>query len=203
MNQALCMRPPRKHGHKSAPILSTDGRRGVKYGGRLVPSLRSLGLGVAILALTSLPGCNTSHAETPPWTAYFGTQDRVATWTNLVRGIGRGRTGIALSRLPLDSLADVPGFAFLLGEIEQVIATRDLIIPVGGLGSGITKARIDGYMEVLKPNDATRWSELVYAQAMAVGRLPNARDRVYWQIGNEINTKKMGQALRRVSGDPG
>ena len=134
-----------------------------------------------VLALgMSFPGIVVSST----WQDYLSTQDGEADWANTVRGAARGKTGLAILK---GSTGETYNFLPLLESLEKVTSTKDLIMPIGGLGSGRRQDLMDNYMRMIRYDDGKRWRRLVSEQVTAVAARFPQRD-AYWQIGNEINS---------------
>ncbi len=98
--------------------------------------------------------------------------------------MSRGETGFAVLKASTGQTYD---FQPLLQSLAAVTNTKDLILPVGGLGSGRRADLVDNYMRMIRYDKGERWRRLVFEQTTAVAaRFPQRQ--VYWQIGNEINS---------------
>ncbi len=138
-----------------------------------------------------------------PWTAYFGVQNRPTPWAGFVRGIGRSVTGMVLRpALPSEAIKTTE-FGQFLGQVKKVIQTRDVLIPFGGPGSAKKQDEVDAFMALVEQDEGATWKTLVQAQTRPLAELPEAQDRVYWQIGNEINSKHYSRTLRSWAKLPG
>jgi hypothetical protein len=120
-----------------------------------------------------------------PWTAYFSTQDRFADWASAVRGIGRGQTGLPNSKVApyIQDLSTAP------------LLSKKILLPVGGLDSGRGQAQVEAFLNQVKRDRAKTWKKIVYDQAIALTKVPGGSSRIAWQIGNEINSKKMAENI--------
>ena len=161
---------------------------------RLVVSL------LVILAV-SFPGTVVSSS----WQDYVSAQDEEVVWANTVRGVIRGKSGMAALQR---SAGETYDFQPLLQSLATVTDTKDLILPVGGLGSGRRQDLVDNYIRMIRFDNGERWRRLVLEQTTAVAARFLQRD-VYWQIGNEINSWHYGATMsswadsdETVIGDP-
>ncbi len=142
-----------------------------------------------------------------PWIDFVGAQDRTPDWAGLVRGIGRGATGVNLVDKRTGALMtpeESPKFQRFRQRAERALASgRTMIVPVGGLGSGRKSERVDPYMNGIEADGGKAWRAKVRAQVLALADLPGMKDRLYWQVGNEINSRHMTETLRAWSNRPG
>lgn len=140
-------------------------------------------------------------ADSYPWNAYIGASDRVAPWGGFVRGLGRGKTGLSLSgRDSLLPRSSGPQFDTLMAEIALLPRSRDLIIPVGGLLSAGNAERTRAFMTMIEADRGEIWRRAVGMQARRLTEVA-AADRVYWQVGNEINSALYARSLRLWRGE--
>ena len=126
-----------------------------------------------------------------PWFAHFGTQDAEGPWATAVRGVGRGLSGEP------DSLPA------LLAAVKAVSGGRDIMMPIGGLNSARDEAVTAQFLGNMRSDKGRTWEETVYRQTRAVARVVRGGQMVYWQIGNEINSRAWGSAIasnRKASG---
>ncbi|MFQ5644815.1 MAG: hypothetical protein ACE5FQ_14115 [Thiogranum sp.] len=155
-----------------------------------------------ILAMVVLASVSAEAAETVPWTAYFGDQTSAVSWSGFMRGVGLRSTGMSLAQENDDSLQVLDErLENIAGRVEGVIAERDVVLPVGGLVSGRRQEHVDTFMRRIERDGGKAWKELVYRQTARIARLPGARQRVYWQVGNEINSRHYSLSLHTWAGD--
>ncbi len=153
-----------------------------------VKAVIALAVVLPALASLALPAHGSETAY--PWTAYFGTHDKSAPWAGSVRGFGRREMSAALRAAPLGTHVDTPQFRRLVEQARELIQTRDLIIPVYRPYSSWKRGMANVFINQVEQDGAKSWKKLVTDQALALAKLPGARERIYWQFGNEINVKK-------------
>lgn len=128
-----------------------------------------------------------SYAGSHPWTAYFGTHYMDAEWAKSVRD----PVGPAIAGFWPDSRQRHPEldkrFDELLSDLEHRLSRQDVVLGVGGLGSGRRSEEVDAFMDMVKKDNANRWKDELHRRVVRVARLKHASERVYWQFGNEIN----------------
>jgi hypothetical protein len=120
-----------------------------------------------------------------PWTAYFSTQDSPVDWASAVRGIGRGQTGLPNAKVApyIQALSTAP------------LLNKKILLPVGGLDAGRGQAQVKAFMNQVTRDRAKTWKKIVYDQTIALTKIPAGSSRIAWQIGNEINSKKMAENI--------
>jgi hypothetical protein len=168
-------------------------------------NVKGISLGVFVLLIMLLCNASSYSAErkATPWTAYFGSQDRAAVWAYSVRGIGRGHTGLALrSTLKSPGGDEVSQLAMVEKTVRSLISNHQFIIPVGGLGSGRSEEKVNTFMTMIEKDGASAWKNIVKSQASRFALLAESQERLYWQIGNEINSKRFNENLRRWGAKP-
>jgi hypothetical protein len=131
-----------------------------------------------------------------PWTSYFGSQDGEKPWARTVRGVGRGKTGIAVLNVDRSfNMEQGSEFALLEEDVKKLIDTHDVIVPIGGLDGARDQKTVDRFMEMMKRDGGKLWKEVVYRQAVHFAKVPKSSQRLYWQVGNEINSKHYTEAM--------
>jgi len=144
-----------------------------------------------IVFLAAVALCCPGILLSASWMDYVSTQDEQAAWASTVRGVIRGKTGIAVMQA---SASESYNFQPLLHSLAAVKGTRDLILPVGGLGSGRRADVVDSYIRMIRYDGGKRWRRLIHQQTREVAaRFPG--QHVYWQVGNEINSWHFGTSL--------
>ncbi|MFO1188630.1 MAG: hypothetical protein U1E97_03335 [Alphaproteobacteria bacterium] len=140
-------------------------------------------------------------AEPPSWRAYIGANESDRPWAGFVRGLGRGHTGLSLSgRDGWVPRAELPAFTAYTAEMAALARSRDLLLQVGGLLAARNAARTRAFMEMIEADQGELWRRTVYGQAMRLAKVVD-RDRIYWQVGNEINSWHYARSLRLWSGE--
>ncbi len=133
-----------------------------------------------------------------PWTAYFSTQDTAVDWADSVRGVGRGQTGLPGS--------DTTSYVQALSDAS--LRTKNILLPVGGLDAGRNTAHVDTFMTQMSRDRGLSWKAIVYKQAIALTKVPGGSNRIAWpritwQVGNEINSKRMSETLQNWAKEKG
>ncbi len=150
-------------------------------------------------AIPSAPGTTAQQ-----WTDYLGNQQRGAPWAGFLRGVGLMETGLGAVRDRIPARGEpMPDFALLRERVSAAIAEHDVVMPVGGLVSGRRQSHVDTFMQLIERDQGATWRDLVRTQAAAIAGLPGGRERVYWQIGNEINSRHYSLSLRTYADAPG
>jgi len=154
---------------------------------------------VCVLVIAIDPSV-TFGRELYPWNAYIGANNRDAPWAGFLRGIGRGYTGLALSGTDaLVPRATTPAFGKFAADVAGIAKSRDLIIQVGGLLSAREAQRTRAFMTMIEADRGELWRHTVYLQARRLAEVTD-RDRIYWQVGNEINAWHYTRSFRLWQG---
>lgn len=140
---------------------------------RLRPLLWSLLFFSILSGGTARAGTTTPD----PWFRYFSAQGQHADWAGTVRGKDRGSQ---------DS-------ARLAGE-------GDLIVPVDwGLRSGKDPQAVAGVVRAIREGKAQPAKRELAARVRALEQAHRG-GRLYWQVGNEINSRSMARSLGAAGG---
>ena len=135
------------------------------------------------------------------WTAYVGNQTKTAPWAGFLRGIALGRSGMALQAAEAGATVDNARLSELANHLAQYTQEGDVIAPVGGLGSGRQQARVNQFLDFISGDNAAAWKQIVGQQTKAVANaIENGQGKVYWQIGNEINSRHFSATFRTWAG---
>lgn len=136
---------------------------------------------------------SSSQSVYIPWVSYFGAQDQVFPWGKGVRGIGRGK--LLVDKDISSTVAQIEGL------IKQ---DYTVILPVSYyLESKLVTPSESGKKSTsVKPNvkAINSFKQTLTEQSLKIMSIPGSSNRVYWQIGNEIN----GRGFKRkiIAGQP-
>ena len=100
---------------------------------------------VKLIFICALFATQNAFAQEDVWTSYFGIQSEKAPWAGFVRGIGLRHTGTSL--LAEDNSIQTDKVASLTSIVVNHIKNKDIIIPVGGLGSARKQERVDAFID--------------------------------------------------------
>ena len=152
---------------------------------------------IVVTCALLLSGCNGAqeYLNAPPdaevdgdWREYFGSHEPQP-YSRSVRGVGRGALGPAAFTGP------APGEAVALA-VRDVPAHHDVVLTVGGLGSGRRSAAVADYLALVQADSGHSWTTGVRDAALRIHGRGGRPERIYWQIGNEINSDAVsGRAL--------
>lgn len=164
---------------------------------------------VTAVLLGSLLCAATANSASPDdsagdWRAYFGNQSRAAPWAGLVRGIGLGATG--LGQLDSDQRSNSRpkvDINSLSEKVSELTLTHDVLLPSGGLESARRQEIVDRYMNMIEADAGKEWRRLIREQIITVERAAKVPGRIYWQVGNEINSRHYDLSLRTWKNDKG
>ncbi|HSW12145.1 MAG TPA: hypothetical protein VLI06_04850, partial [Solimonas sp.] len=143
-----------------------------------------------VLAAAALP-------VTPEvWNEYFATQGKRAEWAGTVRGegramaAGRGRKakGAKQDAHPGDDLKAVAA------ALRASTGDQDVIVPLGWIGSGKDPQLVAEFAGDLRTQRIDQLKRELTEAVVALQR-DYRRGRIWWQIGNEINSRHLAQSL--------
>ena len=84
-----------------------------------------------------------------------------------------------------------------LEELRRHIARGEVVLNVGGLGSGRDTGLVTGFLDEVRRDGGATWKRELADRARRVASLPGATDRIYWQFGNELNGPRFLDNLAR------
>jgi len=117
------------------------------------------------------------------WTAYLGSQDKIADWSKTVRGIGRHKTGM--------SLLEAPSLITSLKEsVQEVIATNNIIIPTSGFGANMSE-----FLNFIYSGNDSLWKATIRFQIDSLAPLTDSANQIFYQQGNEITKNSISEAI--------
>lgn len=155
-----------------------------------IESARRLALSCLIVSLASgLSGAG--RAGEVPWAAYIGANRQAADWAGFVRGVGREQVSDWRAALAGNAAA---AFEPALAQLGQLAGERDVILPVGGLLAAQEPEEAKSFLRAMADDRGAAWRSAVHRQAMLAARVADP-DRLYWQIGNEINSRRYARAF--------
>lgn len=118
-----------------------------------------------------------------PWTSFLGSHSTTGvpeSWAGSLRSVGLNSTGRTTSyNAPYNQ------------TISNLISTqqKSVLVQVGGLQSSKRLNEALDFLNGIKNDGGKQWKDIVYKQALTLAKMPNGPDQVYWQVGNEINSK--------------
>lgn len=147
---------------------------------------------LACLALTLV--AQASMAASRPataisWVDYMGAQDDQVRWAHTMRGYQRHNTG--MDRPQAD---EVKKNAVTLGA-----GVGTVIIPIGALSFPGQADSVQAYFRTVESDQGKSWGDLLRKQTRTMGGQLSGH-QVYWQVGNEVNSRKFGQNVVRFGG---
>lgn len=143
-------------------------------------------LGFMVLLISSPILAKPGVAGETPWTQQFGSHYDERAWATSVRDPGGpGRYGYRIpgSRQPPAQWAE-QGDPL---ELKPFIARGQVVLNVGGLGSGRDETQVKAFLDSVNADRGTTWKRELASKVRPVALLSGASDAVHWQFGNEIN----------------
>ena len=161
-----------------------------------IETVRRLALFGFIISLAS-GSSGAGRAEEAPWSAFIGANRQAADWAGFVRGVGREQ--VSDWRAALAGRASA-AFEPALAPLGRLASGQDVILPVGGLLAAHETEDARSFLRAMAEDRGAFWRNAVYEQAMLAARVAPP-ERLYWQIGNEINSRRYALAFG-VNGEP-
>lgn len=163
--------------------------------------------GVASITFTVSDGVLSSSSTftltaTLNWNSYLGSQYSLKSWGTAARDISSAHQ-YGYDAAAIDQEADYADFInnVVAGVQNDVATASAFTAQVGGLGSGRNLGAMTAYMDSVEVDNGLAAREAFKRRAKAIAEIPGAKDKFYWQLGNEINTEKMSENLHLWKND--
>ncbi len=163
---------------------------------------KQITLFIAVLIISVNVSAQTLSPDN--WTNYTGWHyggSSLPAWGGWAREFAKDQTGLNLldtTTMRLDTV--------LLNNLYNRLALLDTTVDVmeldGGLGSARDTGRVKFFMRMIESDSGRFWKDLVYKQCYRLARLPNSKDRLYYQLGNEISSPAYSGTIRYWRGQP-
>lgn len=83
-----------------------------------------------------------------------------------------------------------------LATVDSFLDTNEIILSIGGLGSARDETLVADYMDWIESDDGVGWKTEVYDKVILIDATAGDRHpKVYWQIGNEINSEGYSRTI--------
>lgn len=138
------------------------------------------------------------------WTKYCGWHYSNGTtpgWAGWAREYAKDKFGLFISdttTYQIDTVALQNSYNIL----ESVDTSIDLLQLEGGLASARDTTKVINFMSMIEADSAVKWKNIVFTQSKKLTQLPDAENRVFWQIGNEITSPAYSKTIRYWQGQP-
>jgi hypothetical protein len=138
------------------------------------------------------------------WLSYLESKTDPVPWAGSLRGVGREVTGMPLATVSQGNImGDSAEFRRFEKKVTELITRRDLVIPVTGQLKARDKNKKSTFFDMVTKDNAETWKKVVYTQAVRLARLPHGLERIYWQVGNEINSREFSELVQAWKGGYG
>lgn len=116
-----------------------------------------------------------------PWTAYFGTHYDPAPWSSSLRDPGGpGLFGYWFPSARNNARMSTANSGNI-EELRRHLARGEVVLNVGGLGSGRETAAVAGFLNEVRQDGGVTWKRELSSRVQRVAALPGASARVFWQ----------------------
>jgi len=155
---------------------------------------------VAVLIISINVSAQTLSPDN--WTSYCGWHyGSTPAWGGWVREPLQNKTGMSLA-----DTATMQVDTIKLNSLFTSLASLDTVVDImlldGGVGGARDTARLNAYMKMIQKDNGAFWKKIVYKQCMKLAQLSNGKDRLYYQLGNEISSASCASSFRYWQGQP-
>jgi len=138
------------------------------------------------------------------WTKYCGwhySSGVAPSWAGWVREYAKDKFGLFISD-PITYQIDTVALQNSYNLLASVDTSIDLLQLEGGLASARDTTKVINFMNMIEADNGVKWKNIVFTQSKKLTQLPDAENRVFWQIGNEITSPSYSQTIRYWQGQP-
>lgn len=138
------------------------------------------------------------------WTKYCGwhySNQYQPNWSGWVREFAKDGFGLNITDTITNQLLETE-LNNSFNKLTTLNTTKDVLQLVGGLGSAKDTTKVKQWMSFIENDNASQWKNIVYQQSVKLTDLNNAKNRVYWQLGNEISSPSYSKTIRYWQGQP-
>lgn len=148
------------------------------------------------LCTSALTAQNVTQA---PWTAYVGSHYTTEPWSGWVRDYSRKLGSFMLDSGDVVGQIDTDLITQLFTDMSALPSEYDGTLLATGLGRDTQKVNL--YMARIESDNGATWRELCRRQALELGKLPDGKNRIFWQMGNEISSPAYSHLLNLWAGN--
>ncbi|HEY2345806.1 MAG TPA: hypothetical protein VGH80_07975 [Xanthomonadaceae bacterium] len=124
------------------------------------------------------------------WVDYMGAQDDQVRWAHTMRGYQRHSTGMDNNPQADEAKQNSVPLGSGVGTV---------IIPVGALSFPGQADSVQNYFNRVESDQGRAWGDLLRKQTRTMASRLSGH-QIYWQVSNEINSRKFGQNVARFGG---
>ena len=149
------------------------------------------------LCTSALTAQNVTNA---PWTAYIGSHYTAEPWSGWVRDYSRRLGSYVLDSGEVVGQIDTNLINELFADMSALPLEYDGTLLASGLGRDTQKVNL--YMRRIEADNGATWRELCRRQALKLSELPDGKNRIFWQMGNEISSPAYSRLLNLWAENP-
>ena len=141
-----------------------------------------------------------------PWNEYIGSHYDTEPWGGWVRDYSMktaSRSYMLNTELEAGALDPniIAGLVNeLYNEMLKLPVQYDAVLQTSSVGRDLDGVK--QYMQRIEADGGATWRELCKQQALKLTELPNGKNRIFWQIGNEISSPAYSEYLNSWAGNP-
>ncbi len=138
------------------------------------------------------------------WTKYCGwhySNGVAPSWGGWAREYAKDKFGLFITN-PIDYQIDMVALQNSYDILAGLDTSIDILQLEGGLASARDTTKVINFMNMIEADNGVKWKNIVFEQSKKLTQLPDAENRVFWQIGNEITSPAYSQTIRYWQGQP-
>lgn len=152
--------------------------------------------------LFSTPDTSAQNISQSTWNDYTGSHYGTQPWGGWVRDYSRSTGNYILDSGSVYGQIDTNLINSLYNTMLTLPTQYDVTLQTGGLGSARDTQRVNLYLSRIEADSGATWRELCKKEAIKLASLPDGKNRIFWQVGNEISSPAYSEQLNLWVGNP-
>jgi len=137
------------------------------------------------------------------WNDYTGSHyNNTQPWAGWVRDYSRNTGSYILDSGMEYGQIDTNLINSLYTTMLTLPIQYDATLQTAGLGSARDTQKVNLFLSRIEADSGAMWRELCKKEAIKLDGLPNGKNRIFWQVGNEISSPAYSEQLNLWAGNP-
>lgn len=159
---------------------------------------------IILIVIGLLPTIKTTsqNISQSSWNDYTGSHYKTQPWGGWVRDYSRKTGSYILDSGLVYGQIDTNLINTLFNDLMVLPTKYDVMLQTNGLGSARDTGKVNLYLRRIEADSGRIWKELCRQEALKLAGLQHGKDRIFWQVGNEISSPAYSQQLHLWDGSP-
>lgn len=146
--------------------------------------------------------CVSQNISQSTWNDYTGSHYQTQPWGGWVRDFSRNTGTYILDSGAVFGQIDTNLINNLYNTMLTLPVQYDVTLQSAGLGSARDTQKVNQYLSRIQADNGSMWRQLCKKEAVKLAGIPNGKQRIFWQIGNEISSPAYSEQLNLWAGNP-